>query len=81
MAMPRHKPAHKKPKQRVQINGLLAKRAEQFASANRGQQLHEFVESLLMRELLQSGVDPYAIAKPAGENTAEMRSAKILPPV
>ena len=76
MAMPRHKPTHKKPKQRVQINGLLAKRSEEFALTTRGQQLYEFVESLLERELLLSGVDPFATAKPAGENMAGTPEAK-----
>jgi hypothetical protein len=72
-AMARHKPAVKKPKQRVQINGVLAKRAEEFALTIRGQQLHEFVQSLLERELLLSGVDPFATGKSASESREEKR--------
>jgi hypothetical protein len=72
MAMARPKPTHKKETQRVQISARLARRATIFARTYRDQELFQLVESLLERELIGHGFDPFATDK-SGDAGSEGR--------
>jgi hypothetical protein len=71
--MARPKLTQKKETQRVQISARLARRATLFARKYRDQELYQFVESLLERELHAHGFDPFAIEQSGDAGKEEKR--------